>query len=545
MARATLATWFNSNTPALKVAQTLRVEGKSWRAVVAQLRADWKFPFRDHTALMDFAANGWPLPTTPLPSEKSSTPTFSTQSFKRTAADLRDLAKCENFFVTSAVNNCDAVDDFVQAATHLCDDRNAQLLINKVRYKNPTRRDDAALDGEWWDKNLKDYMLEQELRPHPLLSIMTMKAQATASNPLPARADALTKDRSAVFGHPQLSLRTVPVPHLLEAKALYSSGACTKPWYSDTVAGELGEFHHSICGVLVEARGDTFFLREVTWSDKDKAFIDIDTMYTADGGQPAPPARALVMGDIHVRLTSDEVMEATFGKGGIYEAIQPEEIILHDVFNGDSVCPHEFGNQLSRAAMAMEGRANLEAEVRDVMAWLDALPTDCKRTVSRSNHDEFIDRWVQGGEKNVEPENRLLYHELCAAMLRHRKSHPGIFPQALETAIGLLGGLETEVNFLDIHDPHRIMRVILGMHGHRGANGSRGNIKGLSRLGSRGIYGHNHGYAIWQGAYQAGHSSQPRHGYNVGPSGWGTAHVSLNALGYRQMLIMKGARYRG
>jgi hypothetical protein len=64
-------------------------------------------------------------------------------------------------------------------------------------------------------------------------------------------------------------------------------------------------------------------------------------------------------------------------------------------------------------------------------------------------------------------------------------------------------------------------------------------------MGTRTNTAHAHGYAIWQGNYQNGHSSWTRHGYNNGPSGWGWAHTLQNALGYRQMLIMKGARYRG
>jgi hypothetical protein len=525
----------------------MRVDGASWRAVVAQLRSDWSFPFKDHTSLMDFAADGWPLPKPVAASTPSSTTIQVLESFKRTTADLRALEKCETFFITSAVNNCDADPDFLQAVTHFCDERDAQLLINKVRYKNPTRRDDAATVGEWWDKNLREFMLEQELRPHPFVSIMTMKAQATAANPLPTRADALTKDRSAIFGHPQLSLRTVPVPHLQDPKTLYSSGACTVPWYSDTVAGELAEFHHSIGGVVLEVRGDKFFMREVTWSTRDKAFIDIDRKYTADGVEAAPPALLLNMGDIHVPIHSPEVMHATFGPGGIYEVTQPAELMIHDLANGEEVNPHEFQNSLLRGALGARGSLNVEAGIRKVMAWLDGLPRDCKRTVVRSNHDEFYDRWLQAGERHVEPENKLFYHELSAAMLRGYEADTFEFPQALETAIDLLGGLESEVRWLNHDESYRVAQIEQGMHGHYGTNGSRGNLKMFARVGSRSNTAHAHGYGIWQGGYQNGHSAKRKHGYNKGMlSGWGWAHTLLNALGYRQMLIIKyGGEYRG
>jgi hypothetical protein len=470
--------------------------------------------------------------------------------FKRTARDLKKLAKGETFFVTSAVNNCKADRIFLRAIDHWAEYTGGKVLVNPVLYVNPTRRRaDQAIDPSiWWDAALIDrgWMLSDELRPHPKLTIMTTKPQATSNNPLPPRMESLTKDRSAIFGHPQVAMRTVATPQDEFPKILYSSGAITEKHYSDTPTGDLAEFHHSLAGVIVEVRGKKFHLREVIW-DGEK-FIDLDTSFTESGVYDAPPAEALVMGDIHVGLHSPDVMEATFGEGGILEVTQAKRLLLHDLFDGRSVNPHERGKHLTRAALFAKGQTNLRSELQKVRKWLEEFPgeraeSELETFVVASNHDAFLHRWLEEGERHVEPENRALYHHLSAEMLDHHSAHDE-FPNALELGLRRVG-YQGGATFLGVDESLRIAGVELGMHGHLGPNGSRGSAKGLARIGTRSVIGHSHSSAIWQGVYQAGHSSRNRHGYNVGPSSWLTSHVLLLGNGRRQMAHIIGRDFRG
>jgi len=468
-----------------------------------------------------------------------------TESFKRTKRDLKKLSKSERFFVTSAVNNCYADPGFLGGVRQWQNFTGGKVLVNPILYVNPTRRADkqSADPDVWWDPALRDWMLQDEIRPHPKLSIMATKAQATSNNPIPPRIESLTQDRSAIFGHPQVMMRTVATPQDELPKILYSSGAITQKDYSDTTTGDIAEFHHSLGGVIVEICGPKFHLREVTWDGEQ--FIDVDTSYNENGVWDAEPAEALVMGDIHVGLHSDDVMEATFGEGGILDVTQAKRLLLHDLFDARSVNGHEFGNQLTRAARFAKGQTNVERELQQTIDWLERFPHSRRidTFVVASNHDDMLRRWLEAGERNVEPENRALYHHLSAEMLDHHKVR-GYFPNALE--LGLLRvGYEGEAHFLSIDESLRIKGVELGMHGHLGPNGSRGSAKGLSRIGTRSIIGHSHTSMIWQGVYQVGHSSRNRHGYNTGPSSWLTTHALLLANGRRQMLHLIGRDFRG
>lgn len=500
------------------------------RGLLIRFHEVYDYPFRDHTALWDFI--------------KKTHGTYSVEKVEpvapRSDRDIRQIESGQDFFCTSAVSNCYADPKFLSAVEHWKADHNAKIIVNGVRYVNPTRPGEEVKD-EWYDPALTDYMLNQEIRPHPRVSIMPTKIQATTSNPLPPRLAGLTKGRHVIFGHPQLAMKTVPTLHG-EAKVMWSTGAVTKPHYSDTLAGTLGAFHHGLGGVIVQIRGDDILMREVTWDGT--GFMDLETYYTANGadGKFRAPL-ALVMGDIHVRLTDDRIMESTFGEDSIFGFLGHQRIVLHDLPDFRTINPHEWQNQLTRAALSTVGRTDLRAEVEDIAKWVNDLPTAPEVIVVRSNHDEFLTRWLQGGEKNVEPHNRLLYHQLSARMLEHHEAH-GEFPITLEEA--LKGKLSRDVRFLRFDESFRIAGVEMGQHGHLGPNGARGSIINYARLATRTIVGHTHSPGIWQGCYQVGHSAVPRHGYNVGPSGWWNAHTTLHFNGQRQMhLICRSGAWRG
>lgn len=539
---ATVAQWFGekSNTKARKhldkwvTGRRNGGEPEGVRGLLTRLQDKHGFPFQDHTALWKFVKREHGAIGSPAP---------AVEEHHRSAGDLKKIESGSDFFVTSAVSNCYANPKFLKAIKHWQREHDAKIIVNGVRYKNPTRLGEEIAD-EWYDPTLAPYMLNQEIRPHPLLSILPTKIQATTANPLPPRLAALTQNRHAIFGHPQLAMRTVPTLNG-EAKVMWSTGAITEPHYSDTLAGTMGEFHHSLAGVIVQVRGDELTMREVTWDGE--AFIDLDRHYSETGSRAAPPALALVMGDIHVRHTSDVVMEATFGTSpgqcGLYPLMKHKTVVLHDLPDFGSVNPHEMNNHLSRAAKASKGRTNVQDEVDDIANWLNALPTGPEVVVVRSNHDEFLTRWLQAGERNVDPENKRFYHWLSLRMLDEHEA-TGRFPITLATA--LEPSVRKGIRFLDFDESFRLGGIELGQHGHLGPNGSRGMIKNYALLAVRTVIGHSHSPGIWQGCYQGGQSGVERHGYNVGPSGWWTAHVSVLANGRRQMhLITRSGRYRG
>ena len=506
-------------------------ESDGIRGLLAHLQNSHAFPFQDHTSLWKFAKREHGTIESP-----KKAPAVHTHT--RTDTELRKIEKGDTFFVTSAVSNCYADPGFLQAIERWREELGAKVIVNGVRYQNPTRPNEEVAD-EWYDPALARYMLNQEIRPHPKLSILPTKVQATASNPLPPRIAGLTQGRHTILGHPQLAMKTVPTLDG-EAKVMWSTGAITRPQYSETLAGTMGEFHHGLAGVIVEVRDDDVLMREVTWDGN--GFTDCEWDFRADGTYEAPAPLALVMGDIHDPLVSKDVMEATFGEGGIYDCMKHERIVLHDLADFRNVNPHDWG-KLTHAALAQSGRNSVQDDIDSTAQWINNLPTDPDLVVCRSNHDEFLTRWLQDGERNVTPVNRKLYHELSFQIL-DEFNRTGKFPVTLELA--LRGKVREGVRFLNFDESFRLAGVEMGQHGHLGPNGARGSILNYARMAVRTIIAHAHSPGIWQGCYQVAHSGVQDHGYNRGPSSWWNAHVTLHANGQRQMhLITVKGRWRG
>lgn len=470
--------------------------------------------------------------------------------FERTGSDVRALEERQDFAITCAQNNTPALPDFLAALKHWTDDRSGELVVRPIRYKNPTsKRDPQERDDDadyWWDSAVEPYLIDNEVRLHEHLVLPKTRIQATAPS-LTTRLDSRSKGASAIYGHTRLSMHTVATPHNKLPKIIYSTGAVTEKNYSDSLAGDLGEFHHSASAVLVEIRGDRFHLREVSWDGE--AFYDLDRKYTARGSEPAEPLLALTLGDEHVWFNDPAVRAATYdNEDSIVNTLRPAELIRHDVLDCYSISPHHFKRRLTRAVKTIAGWGNVEREIEDTLRFVEATtPAGVRNVIVGSNHDDHLTIWLQSGEAHVEPENLLMYHWLNYLMLKNARWTPnGVhYPNPTRLFAEERGFLTEGTKWLGPDESHVVGAIELGMHGHLGPNGSRGNIKSLSRVGLRSIIGHSHSPGIFEGAYQVGTSSRYRLEYNTGPSSWLQSHAGIHANGRRQLFHIISGHWRG
>jgi len=475
---------------------------------------------------------------------KSSDPTF-----ERSERDLKRIRKAQNFAITCAQNNTAVDAGFLRALEHWATRRKGELLIQPMRYKNPTSRKDPQEERTsdyWWAPEVEPYLVENDILLNEHLAFMAgMRIQATASQPL-SQLDSRSRGRSAIYGHSKLAMHTVATPHQKLPKLLYTTGAVTKKNYSMTKAGNLAAFHHSPSAVLVEIRGDRFHAREVTWDGV--SFIDYDQQYRADGFGPAPPVLALVTGDEHAWFHDPKVRKATYdARDSVVATLRPPMIVRHDLFDCYSVSPHHFQRRITRAVKTREGWGSLRRELDDTLRFMEATtPEGAKNVIANSNHHDQLFRWLQSGEKYVEPENLELYYWLNwkmlseACMTEHGVRHPDPFEMYAREY-----GTLVDTQWLGPDDSLVVGSVELGMHGHLGPNGTRGTVRNLSRVGLRSIVGHSHSPGIFEGAYQVGTSSRLRLEYNPGPSSWLNTHAVVHQNGRRQMIHVIDGYWRG
>jgi len=486
--------------------------------------------------------------------------TTVTRAAQREAVEVHPMTKAEGeteygrairgakrFIITAALNATPVDPVWWSVIKQMAKAKDAEILVIPIRYKNPTSDwTGSQQNAEFWVNEVTPYLFNRRYALNKNLTILgDFKIQPTASSPLTG-ADALSLASSGIIGHTKLQMRTVPTPSNVMAKVLTTTGACTVANYTDSRAGRIAEFHHSLSAIMVELDGSRFHLRQLHFDRKSGSCTDLDRTYYTSGDAPAARALALVMGDTHARFVDPAVVNATWGKGGIIDRLRPEHLIWHDVLDGYAVNPHHAGNPFIKLAKHKFQFDDVSTEVERACSFIyDHTPPDTKSIVVASNHNDFLNRWLMATDWRTDPANAVFYLETALAKARSSKIGTG-GAESIDPFIYWLRRCEfPNVRALGVDESFVLGGVELSMHGDKGPNGARGSTKNLRRIGIRSIKGHDHQPAIEEGCYSAGTSTRLRLEYNHGPSGWLNAHVSLNADGKRQIIIIVDGEWHG
>lgn len=445
-----------------------------------------------------------------------------------------DTTEASILVVTSAVNDTRVHTAFLKTLRQYCDHRKARLVVIPLRYKNPTRQGEG--EEVTWHPSLTPYLCDRRLKVCSGLQILAdIKTQPTAVNPL-SGMDTITGTDCGVFGHTKVSLSAIPTRGHELPKLLLTTGAVTVAQYSDTKAGKKGEFHHVLGAVVIETGGDLFHLRHIH-AASDGSFIDLDTKWTVDGPKQAPPALALVMGDIHAERADPDVLKAT---AEIQTLLRPKNLVLHDVLDFGSASHHN--GYFDRFLRRVTGRDRVGDELRTTAEVIDSLHRKGQQTiVVSSNHHDHLGRWLADHRNGDDVQNAGIYHRAKSAVLDAIERH-GKVPNIFALVIGPM--LKKPATFLTDKDSLTVGGVELAYHGDKGPNGSRGSAKAFDRIGAKTIIGHSHSPAIVGGCFQTGTSSMLDMGYNVGPSSWLHSHVVVYASGKRSHLHVINGTWR-
>ena len=460
----------------------------------------------------------------------------------------RDLSGAKRYIITAAQNGTPVHKDFWGALLSYAKHRDAELVVIPLRYKNPTSRWTLSQqNAEHWAPEVTPYLYNarKELNSNVTL-VGDIKTQPTASSPLTG-FEAITHGESCIIGHTKLQLKVVPTPQHKFPKLLTTTGACTLPNYTDSKAGKLGEFHHTLAAVVVEvADAKTFHLRHVHAVKSTGEFIDLDTQYSPEGHRSAPQPLALIMGDTHVDFIDPLVEEATFGEDGIIKTLQPSVLVWHDLLDAYAVNPHHKGNPFNALAKRKTGRDNIQGEVQRAIEFVQKYSLNGADTsiVVASNHDNFLARWIVSHDWRLDPTNAEFYLRTALEMAKRTSLQESgtVFPNPLGYWIDQKK--DPRIKVLRQDESFARLGVELSMHGDLGPNGARGSVSNLRRIGVRSVIGHSHSPAIDEGCYQVGTSTSLKLEYNAGPSGWLNTHCVLHRDGKRQLINIINGEWR-
>ncbi len=171
--------------------------------------------------------------------------------------------------------------------------------------------------------------------------------------------------------------------------------------------------------------------------------------------------------------------------------------------------------------------------------------TDTEMIVVNSNHDRWLDRWLDSYNPQFDdPRNAEIYFDGNAARYRAERASDPL--NVLEYLLRAHTNCATNAKFLAMDESFLICnkRLECGQHGDLGKSGSSGSPKQLSKVGRRAIIGHTHTAGIYDGLYVAGTSTQFRWGYNHGPSSWTHSHILVYPNGKRTVVTLFDGKWR-
>jgi hypothetical protein len=469
---------------------------------------------------------------------------FARSGVKSSTYERELPARTNRFLITSAQNATPVHAKFFKCMQTMCGALKAELLVIPLRYKNPTSTWTGSQENaEHWAPEVTPYLWNAWRTLNRNLVLMAnIKTQPTASNPLTG-FDAVSSAASGILGHTKVQLKCISTPSNKMAKILTTTGACTLPNYTDSKAGKIGEFHHSLSAVLVELDGPLFHLRHVYYDKRTESVTDHEHQYFINRVGRAPRPLALVMGDTHVDSICPEVAHATFGPGGMIPTLKPKRIVWHDLLDAYSCNPHHHGNPFNAIAKRGKSADDVHAEVQRAIQFVKKhTPAFSESILVNDNHGDMLRRWVIANDWRLDPVNARFYLETALAMVNGTKltesgtSYPNPFAYWLGKA------KIPRVRILGSDESLKVANVELSMHGHAGPNGARGSIRNIRRIGVKSIIGHSHTPGIDEGCTQSGTSTLLRLEYNGGPSSWMNAHTWLQHDGKRQLnFIINGA----
>lgn len=436
----------------------------------------------------------------------------------------------KRFIITWAQNNTPVHTKFFENIKAYATYIDADIHVVAGRYKNPTSVfDDSEVD--FWVDEILPYLDANRHDIHKYLSVMSdVKIQPTATNPM-SGLQGVSGINSCVFGSPKVQLEMIPVLEGNKPKMMLTTGAVTVINYTDSKAGKKGEFHHTLGFVVVEIKDkDTFFVRQVTAHHKNGSFSDLFFNVNNGNVERLKSIAGIVLGDLHSGHHDQKLINKTHE---LLQVLVPEHVILHDIYDGSSINPHESKDPFLQYGKEVKGTNSVGKEIDAMMVLLEPFKKYKNVVIDRSNHDDFLDRWLKNEDWKRQPtsKNSLIYMEYSAILLKQYAKNPysvkGVIPEIIN---------QKYPNFITLgrNESYKILDWEVGQHGDVGSNGSRGSLLQFRKLNTKIIVGHYHSPGRKDGALAVGTSTHLRVGYNIGPSSWLQSHVIIHNDGKAQ-----------
>jgi hypothetical protein len=442
----------------------------------------------------------------------------------------KDLAKYRKFVITTAVMGCKIHKQFIQSIKNYCKVNDAALLIlpiwsGSVQYKK------EKLDNYL----INEFIVLGDMKINNNLFISSITTSARQINPLTGVARIGQRNGSCIYASPKQFMEPIATSNNKIPHVLMTTGACTVSKYdADTPrqsrVSYIADNDHTLGAIIVEVKNSkTFHFRQIQ-AEKSGNFCDLGKYYQKDKISEMPPD-CFVIGDLHCGSIDPKALNNWFE---ISKVTKCDKWICHDIFDGYSINHHEIEKRSLQAQKAEKGELSLSDELRKTA---NILKTIAKKGIDeivivKSNHDEFLDRWLEDGKYTKDAHN--LYTAIQLAKAQIEGSDP--LKYGIETIGKLDDTVKSKIIWLNRDQDYSIANIQLGNHGDLGANGAKASLRTLENAYGNCVVGHQHTPKILRGVWVVGTSSYLKLRYNRGPSGWIQSSCLVYPNGSRQMI---------
>jgi hypothetical protein len=489
--------------------------------------------------------------------------------------DVKKASKAKGLIVTSAqfgtVLNIEVFNAFKRYADHL----GYTLIVLPIKYgaiKTVYQEElDKRVLTSTFDEALKGYMLFEDLSfAGDMLNLNVIRLRPTLTRFLTDPICERGGNASQIFAAPKLELEMRP--RLLHdyPKAIMTTGAVTHPSYNvDNLgqqdrSGEIARAEHTYSAIIVEfSSSKTFHFRQLLATTKGE-FYDIDpvkggAVYVTPKSIEHRPddVVAAVLGDWHTLKTHADVRKITFED--MLPALKPKHVILHDLFDGNSISHWEERQASRRAYKAPRQDDSIEKELNAVVAelkWMHERMPGAKLHVIASNHNEFLRQCIEDLRWSRDNANLAIGAKIFDALQEDMKARgleafelspmdpvnwwidnqkiPGVVTHSRRSKLILPEGPESK-------------KILLSLHGDIGPRGQRASALGAFRKWNQWIIiGHSHDAAILGPIWRVGTSGHLVEHYVSGPAtNWTHTHALVYANGQRQLINIMNGTYHG
>ena len=430
----------------------------------------------------------------------------------------------KRFVITTAVTGCVVDKEFLASIKNYCKTNKAELLV--LIASDPA----ADVENDFIDPAIpRDSIVVSDVSFNSNIHISTIKLSAKHIDPITGLTRIGQRNGSFIYASPKQRLKYVATGTGKSSHCVMTTGAVTMPMYKtkrymSNRTSHIADHDHVMGAIIVEVKNDKIFhFRQV--QAKDGMFIDLGNMYYPDKVDVCNP-EAVILGDIHSGETDPVAMNCWFQ---MMKMLKPKRVVVHDVFNGKSINHHEERNMILQAQLAAEG-LSLASEFEVLVNDLNQLSKMADEIVIvKSNHDEFLERYLREAKYANDPQNHRLSLDLAIALYEDY--------DPLRRGCELFGLKDIDkFTWLQRDYDYVVSRVQLGAHGDKGANGTKGTIKSLENAYGNSVTAHSHSPEILRGAWIVGTSSYLKLDYNKGPSSWFHTSCILYNNGSRQLI---------